>query len=146
MPVPRIRLSVRTLLLVVVFAAAIVMHLQYVHFEGRWTENRQRAEARASMARANREMAKYWDNLSEKHNREFHSLKDYLDAFPYSTGGLAEEEIERIRAEGRPERYPPPRPEFIHFEARRLHQLAETCQYEAGRLENERIRYLSRWW
>src|SRR5262245_5540492 len=100
----RFRITTRTLMLAVLFAAAVTMHLQYVHFEGRREDYRQRAERAAKIERMNRQGAQFWAEQARLCAREYSNMGEYLDACP---GGRA---LAPLPTNGDRYKAPPPPP------------------------------------
>jgi hypothetical protein len=146
MRTPLIRITTRTMMLVVVFAAAIVMHLQYVYFENRWADFRQEAENRATREQSSRQSAQYCESMASRLQRPFASLGDYLLAFPASNCGMPDEELAWLRAEGDVFQAPPPAREFLKFEEMRFRDYAQWWLQEAEAAADQRRAWLRRWW
>lgn len=142
----RFRITTRTMMLAVLFAAAVVMHLQYVHFEDRWAELRERAERAAREEQYARGQAVYYAERARRIARGFASLGEYLEEFPGSNAWLPEIELAWLWMEGDVDAAPPPDPAFLQYEREPAEGTAEGSLREAEDFAVKKRTLLRRWW
>jgi hypothetical protein len=142
----RFRFTTRTLMLAVLFAAAVTMHLQYVHFEDRWEDYRQRAERAANIERMNRQGAQFWAAQARLCTRDYSSMGEYLDALQHGLEEIDQGDIAPPLTKGDRYKAPPPSARLLQLQARRFSARAQASLDAAQAYAREARSYRQRWW
>ena len=122
------------------------MHLQYVHFEGRWEDYRREAWLASRSEAMNRRSAEGGLRQAERIGRGFDNLGEYLDEKRDWVGIRWVEDVPWMHYVGDPHDAPPPPAAYLRWEAAFYRSSAEVWRRAAEADAARRRAYLGRWW